>query len=267
MEPAEDAAPAGWLTRDAGASPTFHTMVPEDFDVYARVFHPARLGDREVRWAEVAEANGRTMHGAAEWGQLTGSWKLDQQGGLWDSDPFNGHTPERQALHLGALLAKHTGTPQRCWFGVWEGWGGWRDPGSAEIVLVRTGTSYAERVEIERRRRERARADWAPWQSIMSRAPTFEMPSRTMHLVRCPLADIGSFYGDYANAPNIWWPEDRAWCVGSDVDLMSTYLGGTAAMVEAVTRERDLEALAIPRGQDVTWEADKINPYAGTPPF
>jgi hypothetical protein len=54
--------------------------------------------------------------------------------------------------------------------------------------------------------------------------------------------------------------------VGSDVDLMSTYLGGTAAAVEAAVSDPALEALVIPAGQDVTWEADSVNPPAGEPP-
>ena len=29
--------------------------------------------------------------------------------------------------------------------------------------------------------------------------------------------------------PNLWWPADRAWRVASDIDLPSTYLGGTRA--------------------------------------
>ncbi len=269
IEPVEDAGAADWLVAAAGRSPTFHTMVPDLFEAYARVFHPASLCGRDVRWGEVAAANGRTMHAAAEWGQLTGSWKLQEQEGLWDSDPFRGHTPEPQAMRLAALLAEHTSTPERCWFGVWEGWGG--GPGGL-MVFLPAGTPVAERLEIERDTREQAWAAWEPWESLVRRATTFEMPGRTMHLLGCPLAELASFYTEpldfsraQAHAPSIWWPEDRAWCVGSDVDLMTTYVGGDAATVAALAGDDELEALAIPAGQGVTWESDTVNPRVGPP--
>jgi hypothetical protein len=44
-------------------------------------------------------------------------------------------------------------------------------------------------------------------------------------------------------SPNLWWPADRAWCVASDIDLPSTYLGGTRALVEEVPGDDRLEAV------------------------
>ena len=34
--------------------------------------------------------------------------------------------------------------------------------------------------------------------------------------------------------PNIIWPDDRAWCVATEIDLDSTYLGGSMELIEAV---------------------------------
>lgn len=51
-----------WLHRQLGGAP--------HFEAYARVFHPARRGKKdcsvEVSWAQVAAANHRVMHPAAE---------------------------------------------------------------------------------------------------------------------------------------------------------------------------------------------------------
>jgi hypothetical protein len=44
-------------------------------------------------------------------------------------------------------------------------------------------------------------------------------------------------------SPNLWWPADRVWCVASDIDLPSTYLGGTRALVEEVPGDDRLEAV------------------------
>jgi hypothetical protein len=258
IEAAGDARAADWLTRSAGDRYTVHAMVPDVFEAYARVFHPATLCEREVRWADVARANGRTMHGAAEWGQLTGSWQLRQQAGLWETEPDTGPTPERLALRLAKILAGHTNAADRCRFGVWEGLGA-----GQVVVFVREGVSEEERKRIQAARQEELDAE----DSFVRAAPTFDMPGRRMHLLCGPLADIARFYRIGANAPSVWWPDDRAWCVGNDVDLMSTYFGGTAAAVEAVVNDPELEAVVIAAGQDVTWEADTLNPPAGEPPF
>jgi len=270
---ARDVSVADWFSRSARDWGTVHSMVPPVFEAWARVFHPAslyergRLGDpaptdgREVSWSEVAAANGRTMHGAAEWGQLTGSWRIEEQECLWNREPETGQTPGRQALRLASILAAHTGTSDECFFAVWEGWG---EGFSGAIHLFTEGTTEAEK--------ERAIEEWedeqeelAQWGRWVRSAPIFRVPSRGYHLLRGPLADIGGFYGAGRNAPSIWWPEDRAWCVGSDVDLMTTYVGGSAEAIEAIVGDPDLEALEIPAGQDVTWEADTVNPSVGPP--
>jgi hypothetical protein len=258
IEAAADARPADWLTRSAGMFGTVHSMVPDVFEAYARVFHPAMLCEREVRWSEVASANGRTMHGAAEWGSLVGSWQLGGQAGLWDSEPDTGPMPERLALRLAGVLGRHTSTPQRCWFGVWDGWGS-----PSVLMLFPEGTPADERARIsEERQQEADRCE-----SFFRAAPTFEMPSRRMHLLEGPLEEMASLFDRAGHPPSIWWPDDRAWCIGGDVDLMTTYLGGTTTAVEAVVSNPELEALAITAGQDVTWEADTVNPPVGPPPF
>jgi hypothetical protein len=273
---ANDAGQADWLSRSAAHMYTVHVMVPDVFEAYARVFHPAarhegpppRVGEfvnaaaeREVRWAEVASANDRTMHGAAEWGQLTGSWSLEAQAGLWDREPECGRTPERLGLRLAAILGTHTSTPDRCWFGVWEGWG---NGATGALHLFTEGTPEAEQARlIEEWEEEQERL--AAWGRHVRGAPVFRVPSRGYHLLHGPLSELDRFYAPGADPPSIWWPEDRAWCVGGDVDLMTTYVGASAAAIEAVVSDEELEALTIPAGQSVTWEADTLNPSVGPP--
>jgi len=269
IEPAADASAAEWLTRSAGAFGTVHSLVPDVFEAYARVFQPAsRYGEtrdpghapaegREVRWADVAAANGTKMHGAAEWGQLTGSWALEEQADLWDRTPETRQLPEGPARRLAEILARHTRTPERCRFAVWDGWGE-----SMLVFMFRKGVPPEEQARI----RERREAEIEAWESLVRGAPKFGMPSRAYHLLEGPIHAIMRFYdASHKNPPSIWWPEDRVWCVGGDVDLMSTYVGGGAATIEAVLADPALEALPIPAGQSVTWEADTINPPVGPP--
>jgi hypothetical protein len=68
-----------------------------------------------------------------------------------------------------------------------------------------------------------------------------------------------------SNPPSIWWPEDRAWCVGTDIDLMTTYVGGSQAAIDALLADEQLEASAVSDDQPVTWDADTVNPLPDPP--
>lgn len=186
----------------------------------------------EVRWAEVAAANGRVMHPAAEWGSITGSWeyqrRLDQPG-LFTESPRIGSLSSETARRLAAVLARHTAASESCWFGVWEGKG----------LLHRA----------------------------LHAAPTFELPQRPMWLLGAPIHAAASspYPRGWGDSANLWWPDDRAWCVGTEIDLMTTYVGGSQDCIEAVLAEESLEAMPISVDQYVTWDADTINPLPASP--
>lgn len=45
----------------------------------------------------------------------------------------------------------------------------------------------------------------------------------------------------------------------SEVDYDSTIVAGSAALVAAICAEPGLEALEIPSGADLSWNADEVN--------
>jgi len=239
--------------RDARDDYNFGSVLPAVFEDYARVFHPATLCEAEVRWAEVASANGRVMHPAAEWGSLTGSWQLASQDDLWDQEPRTGELPERLANRLAGVLAPFTREPGRCLYGAWEGWGV-----PSVMMLWREGRSKAE----VRQAQEAAEARIATWQTLLNSAPRLVLPAqREMHLLEGPLDAVSEFYEEqHRHPPSLWWSADRAWCVGTDIDLMTTYVGGRSEAISALLDDEQLEALRVPLGQRVDWEADTINP-------
>ncbi|MCZ4590055.1 hypothetical protein R1X32_13475 [Rhodococcus opacus] len=61
-------------------------------------------------------------------------------------------------------------------------------------------------------------------------------------------------------SPNLWWPDDRAWCVATDVDLMASYVGASTECVHAITNCSELEALEVSATMSVQWDSDTINP-------
>ena len=214
---------------------TVGSIVPAGFGAYARVFHPASrrmgTGEVEVRWAEVAAANACVMHPAAEWGSLAGSWEACEQPGLWDQSPRTGELPEAPATRLAAVLAMHTTSPECSYFALWDG-----------VDTLGLMFSFSEGTPEEVRdasgRLSRKRS---PRGASWCRAAQRSRLDREMRLLRGPLAAIEEFYAFYRHPPSLWWPEDRAWCVGTDVDLMSTYVGGSSASISAVLADDGLK--------------------------
>ncbi len=225
--PAANATPAAWVVdgvRDFDY--TVGSIVPVGFEAYARVFHPARRREEselvEVGWGDVARDYGRVMHPLAEWGSLTSSWRDPDRARIWDEEPDTGRLPGRLARTLAEVLGRHTQTPEHCHFAVWEGWGG-----------------ISER---------------------LSGAARFTLPQRPMLLLRGPASAAVCALDGWNQSANLWWPDDRAWCVGSEVDLMTTYIGGSVACIRAILADDRLEALPASVDQRVTWDSDTLNP-------
>ncbi|HTZ88347.1 MAG TPA: hypothetical protein VMB05_16910 [Solirubrobacteraceae bacterium] len=245
---------------------TVGSIVPPAFEAYARVFHPAarREGKREVpvSWTEVAAANERKMHPAAEWGSITGSWKYQYrstQPGLWEQAPSTGELPREVASRLVSILVAHTRDPDHGYFGVWDG----REAGEA-IFLFKEGTPE----DAKQRARDEHAAEVAAWRELLESGASFTASDRTMHLLQGPLPAIDEFYegsGLLRDPPSLWWPGDNAWCVGTDIDLMTTYIGGSREAVEALLGDEKLEVLAVPDDQRITWDADTVNPLPAPP--
>lgn len=65
--------------------------------------------------------------------------------------------------------------------------------------------------------------------------------------------------------PNLWWPQDRTWCVATDIDLMAGYVGGSRQCVEAILDSSELEAFEVSAEMSVQWDSDTINPRPERP--
>src|SRR5262245_42984230 len=199
------------------------------FEAYGRIFHPAWRWEPETRvmWREVAQANGRVAHRAMQWPSITGSLRFvhgANQPGIWDQEPEQGSLPDELAPVLAASLTRHTGTPGRCWFAVWDGHG---------------YLAFSDR-----------------------EAPAFEIPHRRLLLLTGPITAVVTSLGTphWWQSPSLWWPDDRAWCVETDVDFMCTYVGGTRECIEELAAHDELEAVVIDPADGVTWSADELNP-------
>jgi hypothetical protein len=69
------------------------------------------------------------------------------------------------------------------------------------------------------------------------------MPSRSYALY-CGGLDAARALWElsWEQSPNLWWPDDRSWCVATEIDLTATYVGGSVAHVHDVLEDRRIDA-------------------------
>jgi len=227
--PAPSTAAAQWVV---DALVTFgqdvRSLVPGLFDTYVRILHPAtrQPSCAPVRWAQVAERNGRRAHALMQWHGVTGGWEFmhgRSQPGRWDHEPSEGSLPADVGGPLADVLAAHTTTGDQCWFAIWEGFGGL----PADVRA----------------------------------APRFEVPARAYHLFQGPVTAIThDVLPPFRQSANIWWPEDQSWCVATEIDLMSTYVGCTRACADELLATASIESYEVPATAGINWASDTLNP-------
>lgn len=247
VEWSHDVGAADWIVDRLHRRPVRGTwdvgaFVPDGFASYARVLHPAWRTERgrhvKVRWAELARAQGTALRATTEFEDLHPS-ALSQHTEV----PLVGTLESDELEALVQLLAAFTSSPQSCWFGVWEGYG-WMQgsPAIVELVACRPGS----------RRRLRGPERGGPTASAPA-GPRVQLPDRSLALYSGPIDAATAFCRPPAHqSPNLWWPEDHAWCIASEIDFRSTYLGGAQTLIDGVLQHERLEGLRIRLGDRVT---------------
>ena len=207
------------------------SLVPVVFETYARILHPAwgpsvTGKDRPVRWDAVAAWSGRTMHALAQWERLSVP-VTEAVAPPFVAPPNRGGLPPASLAALCGVLAAHSTTPEGCFVGVWEGYGwpvaAWAGP---HVVHLENRSFHVRRGRL-------ALALEVGWQPVSGR---FEV-----------------------EPPTLIWPADQAWFVAADPDLDSTYLGGSAALVDAVIAHANLEAWQAAASDEIGVASDSVN--------
>lgn len=119
----DGAAAGGWIAPrlEGGFGGRVKQQVPNGYDAYVRVFHPASDAEwNPTTWAAVARELGRTAHRQMQWHRLVGSNNPPEMtGSEWPgSDPDIGEMDELTLTALCNALETHTGDPQHCFFGL-----------------------------------------------------------------------------------------------------------------------------------------------------
>jgi hypothetical protein len=207
MGPLAQSSAADWVA--AGTDHwklTIEGFVPAKYEAYARVLHEVQHGDDHETWASVAVANGRPFGPLAQWTRIN----VDPDGEEWRGRPRVGTLSPSIARSLSEALAAFTTTPETCFFGVWEGFGGSELPPDVQL---------------------------------------FESHRRVMGLFEGPIQDAThSFSWPGFQLANLWWPADRAWFVVSEIDYDSTIVAGNRACIDALLAAPGVEVFKVGPG-------------------
>ena len=237
VEFSEDVAEGRWVEKRLSYSDFFTvgSLLPNRFQAYARVFHPAyRNNDKEqpVRWSTVASWTGRIVHPLMQFQRVAGLAEgphVIEPDPSWGSHPTIGSIPEAECRTLVETLRGFTTIPENRYFCHWEG------SENLDTRLYKAGS----RVNAPHRSHLLFRG---PIDAIMAFFAT-DWPRRTV----------------WSNSPNIWWPKDRSWCVAADIDLCHTYIGGSRECIEAILSHPYMEALLTTIGASTYLISDTIN--------
>ena len=237
-----DATPGRWVEEALGSRfARVEALVPRVYDAYARLLHPALTHeDRHVRWSTVAEWSGKTYHNLMSFEGISvpkPGYGFAKQ--PWAYEPAEDMIEPEDIVELSGFLSDYTGTPDQYYFAVWDGYGSF-SAGASALMTTSGGIPLLPPVDVERAKRIKG---VGREYLLYSGPPSFN--------------DFFDFPG--LDGPNIWWPADRSWCVSTDIDLDSTYIGASEDCIERLLSHPSLEVLRTTSDAPVYMAADTIN--------
>ena len=254
----DGAAAGAWIEpAQTGEGGSVAHTVPACFEAYARILHPASdERGNPLRWSQVAEELGRTVHPTVQWDALVGANRYRHEKPDWRGhEPDWGYLPLDLLGSLCELLGQYAEEAERCLFGIWlSHW----TPG--------THIAFAYIGEPPPPEPPPPAPAFTPEELGQ---PLLELPpgaGREYRVIRGPLRlateiseliDPGPLSGI---APNMIWPANRAWYMASEIDFDSTLVGGSEDLIQAILDAPEFEALAVAPEDSLTWDADRVNP-------
>ncbi|WP_141214859.1 hypothetical protein [Rhodococcoides fascians] len=122
-----------------------------------------------------------------------------------------------QLMSIIEVLTRSTNTPDDCFFAIWEG---------------NTALDY-----------------------IRDSAPTTNIAGYDYFLLRGPVSRATDTLGGLS--PNLWWPNDHAWCVAQHFDFPCAYIGGSMNTVEDLLALTEIDSSAVRVDQIITVNYDQ----------
>ncbi len=251
----------------------------------------AEFVDEPISWAQTAAAFGTVLHPLAQWQRIVrtppdGDWRTRiAPDGREFTAPMEGELDPTLLAAIAAHLVDHTQTPDAGFAALWEGRGGllgffgvtpsrsfltFTDDPNHQAMLERSAhdpfnnvfrrPTWQEGI-LSREISEGPRLDLPGRDHVLFSAPprAFADPEWVLHVPWRDLPAEEHGFPPSGQSPSILWPEDRAWVMVSEVDYDSTIVAGSSALIEALCADEQLEALPLPEGAALTWDADAVN--------
>lgn len=252
-------------------------------------------GER-VSWADTAAAFGTTMHPLAQWHAIVGPRQVEGEDGPRDaagwrySDAAQGMLDPDILTVIAAILAPHTSTPDGGFIALWEGWGGvvgGMGYGPSRVLFTSADGASDDGLRHEDFLSHAVRDSFndvfrkPTWQpgilsDDISTGARLRLPNRDHVLFRGGVTELADpdwvlrapwrdteleahGFDPAPQSPSLVWPEDHTWVLVTEVDYDSTIVGGSAELIRALCTDARLEALPIPEGADLSWDADEVN--------
>jgi hypothetical protein len=149
---------------------------------------------------------------------------------------------------LVSHLAGETSTPQSVYFGIWEGWGLLHPESSSDFAFVGDPVPGKPRRQISLK----------PFHTMVEGRPTFELPYRAYLLAHGSLEDLPRI--PLGLTPSLIWPEDRAFCSATEIDLESTLVGLSEERAQELLGDENLESLLIDIEHRLDVDSDPLTP-------
>jgi hypothetical protein len=225
LEWSPDGKAGTWLEQKIrGFGENVGSVVPTGFERYVRVFHPITTGP-DRRWSGLAARHGRVAHAEMQF-HLISNPPGSAPAGYEPLEAMAVGTLPRSELHvIAAILERHTSTPNRCHFAIWEGFG---------IRPLAT-----------------------PPVPDLAR---LHLPNRAYVLMHGTVADASDAFDRLEEqSANLWWPDDHAWCVASEIDFGWTYVGGSRIAISELLAAPEIEAMEARVTDGVRYDSDHVN--------
>lgn len=211
LRPLSEVSVADWFVNDDAPLILRANLGPSGFPTYARVLH---------------------------------AWTGNEDG--TEQDRWEGHLDDKLLQALCEVLARHTTTPDDCFFGLWDGYGDLYGGESAGFL-----TAFAGPVPWPTRPFRKPRPKESPPPAFPASVLDGPKVDDNYLLFGGKLAEAGDWgAADWGhgirraiNSPNLMWPTDRAWFVTTSIDGTWTGIGGSTELVEELLRDRRLEVV------------------------
>ena len=164
-----------------------------------------------------------------------------------DGDRWEGHLDDHLLLALCQVLARHTKTPDTCYFGLWEGYG---DITGGEAVGFLTAFSGSARWPRVFRPEKKPVPPPPAFGPEIVNGPKVDFFHQYL-LFTGRLDDAGQWgarpYGPgiprHINSPNLMWPADHAWFVTTNIEGHWTGVGGSDTLADELLADDRLDTV------------------------